>query len=411
MSNQGKGLDRNSLSNEIKSWVDLNIISPAQAKKIGALYSSKKGRENESAGFNIVPYISVFGALMIGAGIILFFALNWASIPKAVKVASLLGFLVAFYHLGYTLRFTKGNFPKVGGALIFLGAVLFGANIALIGQIFNISSHWPNMFLFWALASLLMAYLVGYLPTLFLGLITFLVYVGTESFFWFEKIPYHYNTSRAFFLIFMSMGVLYYTIGSLHQKIEKIHDLRYPYHLIGAFLVLGTCYLLSFKWFSEDYYGRYNGSEGISLVFSSQFWVIYLLVSAIALTALALRFMKKDGSTLEFYEIFLLGILLVFSPIVVLLAKVNFWFVPVLFNIILFSLIVASVYVGSAKREKTLVNLGVFAFGISITSRYFEYLWDVLNGYLFFIIGGALLIGLSIFLERNRRKIIQHFDD
>ena len=62
-----------------------------------------------------------------------------------------------------------------------------------------------------------------------------------------------------------------------------------------------------------------------------------------------------------------------------------------------------------SKREKTLVNLGMIAFGVAVFSRYIEYLWDVLNGYLFFIIGGVLLIVLAIILEKNRRKIIDRF--
>ncbi len=390
---------------EIPKWQSKGIISGEQARKIKALYS---GKESEGPGSKLVPFIAIFGSLMIGAGIILFFAMNWSTIPKAVKVATLLGFLLAFYHLGYLMKFSKGTFPKVGESLILLGTILFGANIALIGQIFNISSHWPNMFLFWALGALAISYVSASLPSLFVGLITLLIYVGTESYFWFDNIDSFYHAEYAFFLIFLSLGILYFTLGSLHEKKENARAMRYPYHLIGSFLVLMVCYLLSFKWFGGEF-GRYFG-ENSDLLFTSQFWTIYLIATAISALALAYHFMRRDKkSALEFYEIFLLGLLLVFSPVVVLLTKVNFWFVPVLFNIILFLLIVASVYVGHTKREKTLVNLGMAAFGVALISRYFEYLWDVLNGYLFFIIGGVLLIALSILLEKKRRSILKDF--
>ena len=389
---------------EIPKWESHNIISSEQGKKIRALY---KAGEEEGVGGKLVPFIAIFGSLMIGAGIILFFAMNWSTIPKAVKVFSLLGFLLAFYHLGYLMKFSKGTFPKVGEALIFLGAVLFGANIALIGQIFNISAHWPNMFLFWALGALAIAYCAASLTSLYVGLITLLIYVGTESLYWFEKIDSFYHAEYAFFLIFLSLGVLYFTVGSLHEKKDSARTMRYPYHLIGSSLILMACYLLSFKWFGEGF-GRYSGSN--DLLFTSQFWAILLFTSAICAIALIYHFMtRKKGEVLEFYEVFILALLLVFSPAVVLLAKVNYWFVPVLFNIILFLLIVASVYLGHEKREKTLVNLGMAAFGVALVSRYFEYLWDVLNGYLFFIIGGFLLIGLSIILEKKRRSILRDF--
>ena len=172
-----------------------------------------------------------------------------------------------------------------------------------------------------------------------------------------------------------------------------------------------AAYLFSFKWFGKiDDYGYSAGASATSVLFSSKFWIIYLAVTLIAvvLTFISFKYRDTKDST-EFHEVLYLGLLLVFTPLVVLFSKINFWLIPVAFNIILFLLIVGSVYLGYAKREKTLVNLGMVAFGVAIFSRYIEYLWDVLNGYLFFIIGGVLLIILAIVLEKNRRKIIDRF--
>ena len=405
--------DYNFLLKELKRWLGLGIISKEQLVKIYSLYK-KPQQTVEEKQFNIVPIISIFGSLMIGAGIILFFALNWSSIPKYVKVFSILAGLIASYHIGYMMKFQKASFPKVGSSLIFLGSIIFGSGIFLIGQIFNISAHWPNSFLFWFLGIVSLAYLAQSISIMHLSLILMGLYVGSESYYWFEFIDRYYHISYAYFLIFLSLGIVYYALGNLHGKNDKTKILRYPFHLIGSFFILFVTYLFSFKWFAREADYGYSansanaGIQKISVLFTSRFWVIYLIVSALAAISLFINFQKREKSSrIEFYEIFYLGLLIVFTPIVVLFSKINFWFIPVVFNIILFLLIVGSVYLGYEKKQQTLVNLGIMAFGVAVISRYVEYLWDVLNGYLFFIIGGLLLIFLAIFLESNRKKIIK----
>lgn len=396
--------------NEARKWVSAGIISKEQLSKIYSFYKSS-GKELEERHFNIVPILSIFGALMIGAGIILFFALNWDTIPKFVKVFSILAALVASYHIGHLMEFQKANFPKVGSSLIFLGGILFGSGIFLIGQIFHISSHWPNAFLFWSLGVFPLAYLTGSISLTYLGLLTALFYIGSETYYWFEFVDRYYNLSYAFFLVFLSAGVLCYMLGSLHEKKESLRRLRYPFHLFGSFLILLVSYLFSFKWFGREVNYGYSAGQGlqkVSVLLNSRFWVIYLAVSLLAIICIVLNFKKRDkNSKTEFYEIFAPSLLVIFTPVVVLFSTINFWLIPVIFNVILFLLVIGSVYLGYAKRERTLINLGMFAFGISVFSRYVEYLWDVLNGYLFFIIGGILLIFLAIFLEKKRRNIIE----
>ncbi len=398
------------LLDEARKWAGTGIISREQLQKIYSLYKNPQ-KAVEAKHFNMVSIIAIFGSLMVGAGIILFFAMNWSTIPKAVKVFSILAALAASYHIGYTMKFSKATFLNVGGALIFLGAIIFGAGIFLIGQIFNINSHWPNAFLYWALGIVAFAYLTQSKPVMYLSLLTASFYVGSETFYWFNFLDRYYNISYAFFLIFLSLGIAYYMLGNLHEKKGSIRMLRYPFHLIGSFLIMLAAYLFSFKWFGKaNDYGYSTGANAMSVLFSSRFWIIYLAVTLIAIIFIFISFKYRDTKDrTEFHEALYLGLLLVFTPLVVLFSKINFWLIPITFNIILFLLIVGSVYLGYAKREKTLVNLGMIAFGVAIFSRYIEYLWDVLNGYLFFIIGGVLLIVLAIILEKNRRKIIDRF--
>ena len=404
-------LDKKSLNillSEVKKWYNLKIISKEQVSKIFALYKDKSAVEDKH--FNIVPYISIFGSLMIGAGIILFFALNWSNIPKYVKVLSIICGLIASYQIGYMMKFYKANLPKVGSSLIFLGSIIYGAGIFLIAQIFNINSHWPGGFLYWAIGILPIAYLTSSVSIMYLGLIVLGVFIGSENFFWFGYLDRYYNFPYALFLVFLSLGIAYYFLGNLHQKNQTAKRMRYPYHLLGSFSIMLVVFLFSFKWFGErmNLVNSNVIAQQVSVLVLTRFWMIYLIISAFALTCIIINFLKRDKSSrFEFYELFCLTLLTILTPIITLFSTMNFWLIPVAFNIIIFLLIIGSIYLGFVKKEKTLINLGVFAFGISIVSRYFEYLWDVLNGYWFFIIGGLLLIFLAIFLEKGRKSIIK----
>lgn len=395
---------------EVSKWQGKGIVSAAQAREIRALYAGGRGESGEM-GSRLVPFMAIFGAIMIGAGIILFFAMNWATIPRWVKVGSILAAMIASYHIGYAMRFSRGTFPRVGESLIFLGTIIFGAGIWLIAQIFNISSHWPLGFLYWAVGAMAVAYAVRSVSSMYVAVIALCAYVASESFYWFNLIPYSYHLAYSFFLIFLSVGITLYSLGTVHERREQLTGLRYPYHLLGAILLLGALFMMSFKMFGYD---RDAAGAAIAqqrdLLLSSHFWAIFLAVSVAAAIAIVLSYASRDRkSKADFYEAFYPAVLLVFSPFAVVFATVNFWLIPIIFNIILFLAIFASISLGMLKKEQTLVNLGMLAFGIAVVARYFEYLWDVLNGYLFFIIGGILLIALAIFIERKRKAIVGQF--
>jgi uncharacterized membrane protein len=395
------------LKEESRKWTKLGIISEESSKKINSLYIQSEEHDLKKS-HNLVSVLAIFGSIMIGAGIIIFYAMNWSSIPKIVKVLSILAFMIVSYYIGYLFRYDKNNFPKVGATLIFLGAIIYGAGIALIMQIFNINTHWPTGFLLFLIGIIWIAYLLESNSILFLSLFGFIFYIGSESAYWFQFVDRYYNQSYALFLIFLSTGIFLYGLGMLHEK--KLKNISYPFHLVGSFVILAVIYLFSFKWFGTI--DDYIKSRLVSILFESRFWIIYLIITFIAIVIIVYNILNRNNkSKYESKEILGVSVLLIITPLIALFSTVNFTTIPIFFNIILFLLIIGVVYLGFEKEEATLINLGFAAFGISVFSRYIEYLWDYLNGYLFFIIGGVLLIFLSIFLENRRRKMIESINN
>jgi uncharacterized membrane protein len=97
------------------------------------------------------------GSMMVGGGVISFVAANWNEIPRGSKVVLLFAALLVFHIAGYWLRY-RSAWPRLGHALIFCGSIVFGANIGLLAQTYQVSGSWYGMFGVWALGSLAMAW-------------------------------------------------------------------------------------------------------------------------------------------------------------------------------------------------------------------------------------------------------------
>ena len=165
------------LEKALPEWAKSGFLSAEGAKDILAF-------EKERAGGGIrylTVALAILGVLLLGSGIISFFAANWQWLPKLAKLALLFGGMwVAYAIAGYMLG--RGAHPLVGQAVLLLGVLLFGANIWLIAQIYHISSHYPNGVLMWALGALLASYLLRSHPALCAAALLAILWTGMEGF-------------------------------------------------------------------------------------------------------------------------------------------------------------------------------------------------------------------------------------
>jgi uncharacterized membrane protein len=92
----------------------------------------------------------VFGALMLGAGVLLFVSAHWDALSPANRFLLVL-LLVAMFHVGGAAA--AGRFRGLGTALHAVGTLALGAGIFLAGQIFNLDEHWPGGVMLWTLGA------------------------------------------------------------------------------------------------------------------------------------------------------------------------------------------------------------------------------------------------------------------
>jgi uncharacterized membrane protein len=126
---------------DIEKIHEAGLITAEQRDKIIAHFGIKE------EGGKFLAIVSMIGAVLITAGIILLISANWNEIPRGVKIALGVTLMLGAHGAGWWLREVHGVYRKSGEALYLVGAGLFLANIALLGQIYNLSSRLPNAFL------------------------------------------------------------------------------------------------------------------------------------------------------------------------------------------------------------------------------------------------------------------------
>ena len=72
----------------------------------------------------------------------------------------------------------------------------------------------------------------------------------------------------------------------------------------------------------------------------------------------------------------------------------------------LFLLNIGLVRAGLASGRESWINLGMGFIALNIVTRYFLLFGSMLQGGVFFIVTGLLVLGLGWFLERKRRKLV-----
>lgn len=170
------------LENQLPLWTERGVISPEQATDIRGQYGVlEPGTSMARAVFSSI------GAILIGLGVILFFAFNWADMAHWLKL------IVIFIGLAGSQLAGWWFYPKrrvLGESLFVLGTMMFGATIFLVSQIYHIDDHYPNAFLLWGVAALAMAWCI---PSIVQGIIAaFLLglWLGMEAF-EFRLVPWY----------------------------------------------------------------------------------------------------------------------------------------------------------------------------------------------------------------------------
>lgn len=403
------------LKEEVKEWQRDGIIDSIQAENI------LKRQGVEEKGFRpgkVITALSILGSVLVGLGVMLFFASNWKSIPDFLKVIGL--FLTTFvtYFVGYVMRFEKKTYPRVGHALLFLASIFVGVTIFLVGQIFhlNVDTHW--LIFLWFIAVAPLGYVFESRPTLGLSILTFTVWITYLMFTTYTRI-----SPESVLLFYMLFGIGLYGLGQLHELSEKWKRFRMVYKGFGIFFILLIYFYFSIRPTHPYYFAETGGFAG----FATTPQLLLGVFALIAAVSIIYNFIEKEKLKSTKYELYVLlsafvGWIFLFAIIsypqlvyeeVERYGRTYFEVNPdirtilfVIFNLFLFGLSIGTVSIGYYKNQAPFVNIGVLFFALGVMQVYITHFQGMLPRSISMILGGVVLLVLATILEKKRKSLL-----
>jgi len=442
------------LTRELPGWVAEGLIGQDAADRIAERYKLAQAAGGRA---KLVLVLGILAALLLGAGVIMFFASNWDKIPRFNKLLIICTALWGSYLSGYYLRFRR-DYNIMGDALVLLGTLLFGAGIYLVAQAFNINAHFPNGALLWMLGLVPLAVLMKSKPVLAEITILFCVWLILEiesigygasrgayqslefrclaglALFaglavlvyrfghkinaallvpalvvWLtilsiarmeiQEVEYGGQLILVYFLFFVALGA----VGVFHRRIEALRPFSGVYQAYSVMIIAAMLYALTFPELTRELIVKNVILYPILLGF---FFISVIVAAAVFLW----RGAGEESARLDRAElgVYLAMALLGYVLFFLMARDMEKWAIAkevgVVANLILFGFIIAMIAMGYLGGYPRFINLGLFLFVVDLITRYFDWFWKLMPKSLFFMAGGTILLVGGILLEKQRKK-------
>ena len=353
----------------------------------------------------LIVVLSTLGAVLIASGIISFVAANWQGMPAMAKLSLLIGGQTAAYLIGYQLQFVRG-YPRVGEAIMFTGAVWFGANVFLVAQSYHLGTDNPDLMILWFLGVLPLAYLARSTSVTVMAVGIFTVGISWKAATWVDGPESAFLVMGSLFLT----AALLYSIGMLHLRRANLKLHAGPYLISGALLAIGLAYVLTFNEVFED-------TLSLTILdfqtLSGSYLALAGILSAVTVAALVVAVRNSDNNAVNpvgrYAEPGVVALVIAFGWFTATLPFNSIALYVTAFNLLLVLLIFGSIVLGIINRREALINVGIIFFVIDLSTRYIELTVDMLDTSLAFVVGGLLLLGVGYGMERARRQLLRQF--
>ncbi len=424
-----------SLQKQIQELLKAGVISEDTAEKIELYY---KTQDNESQKRTFVVF-DVLGALLTGLGIILIIAHNWDNLSKVVK--TFLAFIPLFIGqilFGYTLIKKMDNMIWRESTSTFLFFAV-GASIALISQIYHLSSSINDFMLTWLLLVLPLVYLMRSSMTSLLYITGISYYVLVSGYNFYSRIEYNYYWILCFFILpfyywlfkkknksnalifhhwliplsvllafgtlvnhngkfifvgYMSLLGVFYLIGnSRYFKDQKL--INNAYKIIGSLGTIGILLALSFKWFWDEL----RHQKLTELQFQSNEFIVSFILTILA--AIMFFYQYKGRSFKEIKPLSPVFFLFSITFIIGLYSAIAVVFI----NLIILGTGILTIKEGEKQNNLVILNYGLIIISMLIISRFFDTnISFIARGLLFILVGGSFFITNYLMLKKRNNE-------
>lgn len=422
---------------EIKVWVDDKIITEEQAHLLAQRYELDKDAPWYYQSNFILGGVATVLVLM---GFILIISYNWDELPIWGRMLS--GLVPLFFSYGMAFYFLNRLQKDAAELAMFAGSVLFGINIFLQAQIFNLSSYYPDGFLWWLIGALPAAI---YLRSHLLGVVLQVIYLTwlilqlqNIQFSWLSPVfmagfLYLLYKKPSWLAVVLHFVVIFYFLGNISTYFEprpydnRWFDASYRIFSLSYLSSYGLLFLLLLGKIGHDYNEKFRNRFTNLISFGIiTFFFIYTFRESI----------NAWGFMISPYIFYIVALMILipnfnkivpevkFSAIIVLLilsVKLLFYisfpenaegvrppnaldwqiFVSVLMNILFFTFCIGSIYIGITIRNKGLFMQGIFWLLVLALARYLDLFNDYLTSAVIFILCGLAIYFVNYLWNKN----------
>jgi uncharacterized membrane protein len=165
---------RQRLEADLAQWEAEGVITPADLATIRVALPPL------APGINIPVVVAIVGGLLIAGAFLAFVAAHWTELARLVRLAILLAGIVGAHGLG--AWFARAGRPVLADLCAGVGSIIFGAGIALVGQMYHLGGDFAGGMLLWAIGALAAAALTGSRGALAVALVAASIWTSMRVF-------------------------------------------------------------------------------------------------------------------------------------------------------------------------------------------------------------------------------------
>ena len=193
---------RRQLRQETERWWQEGLIDASLYQQLSDRYQFS---QIETAASNrFVAILLSLGGLLLGLGMITFVAANWQAWTRDFRVFLLMSLFVGVNATGFYLwrhPTFKPGLQRLGHGLLLTGALILGANMALMSQMFHQSGQVYELYFIWGLGVVAMAYSLRLTS---LGVLAWIL-IAISYWLWFEDFLAPDSTWISFLMSYMAL--------------------------------------------------------------------------------------------------------------------------------------------------------------------------------------------------------------
>ena len=229
---------------------------------------------------------------------------------------------------------------------------------------------------------------------LIMCLVGLLVWLNLSLYSFSQIFGYKFNIIN--FIVLQSLaGMVIYIIGIISKNREYAF---FEIYKVFGYLVTFVCtYLLSFQAMVELRVG-----ERINNVYLASCLFLIGVMALLVMDEVRKGYFKNKAAYLE-----LSALLTALLGNLILLTSPSVFTGTLAANAVLVIFATINIFLGVELKISSIFTTGTVIFALFIITRYIDVGWRLKEKSLFFIVGGLIILSLGIFLEKQRKKVIE----